>query len=434
MGRSGWFGHVSPNPAATAEQRQEWEPLQRRTMATLRMAQVPGQAAVAGVVAVVALLAKDLLGGSDRLAGTGSAAFTLGSAFLAVPLSAYMRRRGRRPGLMLAFGLGAIGAAIAGTAGQLRWFPLYIVGMVFFGGAQAGTLQGRYIAADLATEHTRAKAIGAIVWVGTLGAVFGPVLTPYEKRLGEAIGLDEFVGPFFFASLLLVVSLAIVSARLRPDPLAVNGQLDPHAERVRPLHQVRASLRVIATSHLAPLGLAAMVVSQTAMVAVMTMTPPHMKDHDHGDLSAYVIALHIFGMYGFAPLVGRFVGRVGPVKAVMGGSVVLGSGTVVTVIAGYVPAMIFFGLFLLGVGWNIGLIAGSTILTGSVPEGARVEVQGTADLTMSFCGGIAAFSSGFIKQAWGYHLLADAATAMAGLLLVAAYAESLRRRPASLAT
>ncbi len=86
MGRAGWFGDVSPDPATTAAQHQEWAPLQQRQMATLRMAQVPGQAAVAGVVAVVALLAKDLLGGSDRLAGTGSAAFTFGSAFLAVPL------------------------------------------------------------------------------------------------------------------------------------------------------------------------------------------------------------------------------------------------------------------------------------------------------------------------------------------------------------
>ena len=45
--------------------------LQRRTLITLRLAQVPGQASVAGVVAVVALLAKQLLNGSDRLAGTG---------------------------------------------------------------------------------------------------------------------------------------------------------------------------------------------------------------------------------------------------------------------------------------------------------------------------------------------------------------------------
>lgn len=402
--------------------------LQRRTIATLRIAQVPGQAAVAGVVAVVTLLASDLLG-SDRLAGIGSAAFTLGSAFLAVPLAAYMRRRGRRPGLVLAFGLGAAGAAVAGIGGQVQVFALFVVGMVLFGGAQAATLQGRYVAADLAPDSKKATAIAAIVWVGTLGAAFGPMLTPQEKRLGRWLGLDDLVGPFVFASMLLAVAAVVVWWRLRPDPLAVNGQMDPTAERVRPLRQVRLSAGVIARSPLAPLGLVAMVVSQAAMVAVMTMTPPHMKDHDHSDLSAYVIALHIVGMYAFAPLVGRFVARVGQIRAVMTGAVVLGAGTVVTVVAGYVPGMIFAGLFLLGLGWNIGLIAGSSILTSAVPAESRVEVQGTADLTMSFCGGIAAFSSGFVKQAWGYHLLADAATVAAGLLLVLAYVHLLRNRP-----
>ena len=401
---------------------------QQRTLRTLRLAQVPGQAAVAGVVAVGALLAKDLLHDNDRFAGSGGAAFTFGAAFLAVPLSAFMRRNGRRPGLMFAFGLGAIGAVIAGVGGQLRSFPLFLVGMLCFGGAQAATLQGRYVAADLAVEHDRAKAIASVVVVGTLGAVFGPILTPWEKQAGKALGLDEFIGPFFFAALLLLVALAVIARFLRPDPLAVNGQLDPHAERVRPLRQVRLSAGVIANSTLAPLGLAAMVVSQTAMVAVMTMTPSQMKDHGHADLSAYVIALHIAGMYAFAPFVGSFVTRFGQVRSVMVGAVVLACGTVVSVIAGYVPALIFLGLFLLGIGWNIGLIAGSSILTGAVPMNSRVEVQGTADLTMSFCGGLAAFASGFIKQAWGFALLADAATLLAGGLLVLAYLQSLRLR------
>ncbi len=395
--------------------------VQRRTLRTLRFAQVPGQAAVAGVVAVGALLARDLLHGSDRFAGSGAAAFTFGSAFLAVPLSAFMRRNGRRPGLMFAFGLGAIGALVAALGGQLRAFPLFLLGMLCFGGAQAATLQGRYVAADLATEHDRAKAIASVVVVGTLGAIFGPILAPLEKRVGVAIGLDEFIGPFLFASLFLLVSLTIISRSLRPDPLEVNGQLDPHAERVRPSQQVRISAAVIRNSTLAPLGLAAMVASQTAMVAVMTMTPSHMKDHGNADLSAYVIALHIAGMYAFAPFVGRFVTRIGQVRAVMVGAVVLGLGTVVSTLAGYVPALIFAGLFLLGIGWNIGLIAGSSMLTGSVPPDSRVEVQGTADLTMSFCGGLAAFASGFIKQAWGFHLLADAATLLAGVLLVVAF-------------
>ena len=389
---------------------------------------MPGQAAVAGVVAVGALLAKDLLHGQDRFAGSGGAAFTLGSAFLAVPLSAFMRRNGRRPGLKFAFGLGAVGAVIAGIGGQLRSFPLFLLGMLCFGGAQAATLQGRYVAADLARESDRAQAIASVVVVGTLGAVFGPVLTPWEKRAGQAVGLDQFIGPFFFAALLLLVAMAVIARRLHPDPLAVNGELDPHAERVRPLRQVRISAAVIRSNRLATLGLVAMVVSQTTMVAVMTMTPSHMKDHNQADLSAYVIALHIAGMYAFAPFVGRFVGRVGQVPAVMVGSVVLGAGTVVSVVAGYVPSLIFVGLFLLGVGWNIGLIAGSSMLTGAVPGNARVEVQGTADLTMSFCGGMAAFASGFVKQAWGFHMLANAATLLAGLLLVVAYTHSLRTR------
>ena len=403
--------------------------LQRRTLITLRLAQVPGQAAVAGVVAVGALLAKDLLHGKDRFAGSGAAAFTLGAAFLAVPLSAFMRRNGRRPGLMFAFGLGSFGAVVAGVGGQLRSFPLFLIGMVCFGGAQAATLQGRYVAADLAHEHDRARAIASVVVVGTLGAIFGPILTPWEKRVGRAMGLDQFIGPFFFAALFLLVALTVIARRLRPDPLAINGQLDPHAERVRPMKQVRLSSAVIRSSKLATLGLVAMVVSQTAMVAVMTMTPSHMKDHGQADLSAYVIALHIAGMYAFAPFVGRFVGFVGQVRAVMVGSVVLAAGTVVSVVAGYVPSLIFAGLFLLGVGWNIGLIAGSSILTGAVPPNTRVEVQGTADLTMSFCGGMAAFASGFVKQAWGYHMLANAATLLAGLLLVVAYTHHLRIRP-----
>lgn len=397
--------------------------LQRRTLRTLRFAQVPGQAAVAGVVAVGALLAKDLLHGNDRFAGSGSAAFTLGSAFLAVPLSAYMRRRGRRPGLVFAFLLGAVGALVTGIGGQARLFPLFVVGMVLFGGAQAATLQGRYVAADLAPEHDRARAIATVVQVGTLGAVFGPILTPWEKRFGVSLGLDEFIGPFGFATVLLLVSAAIVFRFLRPDPLEVSGQLDPHAQRVRPLRQVRESVGVIRQSHLAPLGLLAMVVSQSTMVAVMTMTPSHMKDHGQADLSAYVIALHIAGMYAFAPFVGRFVARVGEVRAIMVGGVVLGSGTLVSVVAGYAPALIFVGLFLLGMGWNIGLIAGSSTLTGSVPIRHRVEVQGTADLTMSFCGGLAAIGSGLVKQAWGFHLLAQVAAVLAGLLLVLAFAQ-----------
>lgn len=398
---------------------------QRKTLNVLRLAVVPGQAAVAGTVAVVSLLASDMLG-SDRLAGLGSASFTLGAAAISIPLAAFMRRRGRRPGLIAALLIGGIGAGVAATGGQLRWFPLFVLGMFLFGSGQAATLQARYVAADLALDHDRARAIGAIVWIGTLGAVFGPTFTPLEKRFGEWLGLDEYIGPYLFAGALFILGAVVYAVALRPDPLVLVGGTDPNAERTRPIRQVRRSYGVIRSSPGAMLGLVAMAGSQAAMVGVMTMTPPHMKDHGQADLSALVIAAHILGMFGLAPLVGRYVDRVGAVKAIQLGAVVLGTGTVSAVIAGYVPAMIFIGLFLLGLGWNLGLIGGTALLTASVPTSARVEAQGTGDLTLSLCGAVAAFGSGFVKQAAGFHILADLATVLAAAMLVYAWMTRVR--------
>jgi hypothetical protein len=90
--------------------------------------------------------------------------------------------------------------------------------------------------------------------------------------------------------------------------------------------------------------------------------------------------------------------------------------------------MIFLGLFLLGLGWSLGLIAGTTLLTASVPGAARVEAQGTGDLTLSLCGATAAFASGFVKQSAGFHMLANLATLVAAGLLGFAWLTVARLR------
>jgi len=405
--------------------------LQRRTIATLQLAQVPGQAAIAGVVAVLALFVGDLLG-DDRFAGSGNAAFTFGAALMAPSFSAFSRRRGRRPALMAAFMIGACGAAVAAFGGQMRWVWLLLVGMVLFGGTQAASLQGRFVAADLAEPGEGPRAIAAVVWLGTLGAIFGPLLTPQWKKLAPHLGLDPSVGPIAFAAVLALVAAAVISLRLKPDPLAIIGGIDPTAPRAQPIKSVKRSWGSIKASPTVQLGLASMIVAQAGMVAVMTMTPPHMRDHHQAGSSPYVIAVHIAGMYGMAPWVGRFVERIHPERAVMVAGVVLASGTAGAVLAGYQRPLIFVGLFLLGLGWNIGLIAGSTLVSTGVAASERVEVQGTSDLMMSFCGGCAAFASGFIKRAWGFHLLANGTSLVALSLAVFAGTMVFRPRPARL--
>ena len=96
---------------------------------------------------------------------------------------------------------------------------------------------------------------------------------------------------------------------------------------------------------------------------------------------------------------------------------------------GYLP--LFPALWLLGIGWSFGLIGGSSLLIESVSERVRVSVQGAADMSMSLLGGLAGFSSGFIRKAVGYHVLSTFALVLACLLAAAAALRPLFEKPAA---
>jgi MFS family permease len=132
-------------------------------------------------------------------------------------------------------------------------------------------------------------------------------------------------------------------------------------------------------------------------------------------------------MYALAPVIGRVNDRLGGRRTVGIGGGILATSTVITALAGAAPSLLFLGLFLLGLGWSAGLIAGSAMLTASMPLEHRTRVQGAADLSMSLMGGLAGFGSGFVKHTFGYHMLSNVGTLAAGLLLVAAV--SAIRRP-----
>lgn len=390
-----------------------------------------GYAGFVSVVAVTALLASEMVG-SDYLAGIPSAAATLGTAAAATPLALRSRRKGRRRGVWLGYLIGAVGAGLAVIAGQSGIFWLLVPAMAVLGIANASNLQSRFAAADLAEENHRARAIAMVVWVGTIGAVVGPPMALWANRVGTGLGVANWVSPMFLGTIGFTLAGAAVAAFLRPDPLEVGGGLDPSAPLESPLRGARRAWRHVWPNPMARLALVAMAVSQMAMVAVMTMTPLYMRDHNQAELSTIVIAVHVLGMFGLAPVIGRWADRFGRVRTVRSGALILALGTVAAIVGGYVPAFVFVGLFLLGVGWSFALIAGSALLTESLPLTQRIGAQGLADVSMSLLGAAAAFSSGFIKEAVGYHWLANFATVAALLIVVAAVRmERLSPKPAT---
>lgn len=386
-----------------------------------------GYAGFIAAMAVVGLLAAEITG-RDLYAGLPAAAGTLGTAAAASPLAVRAKRLGRRPALTLGYLVAVVGAGVAVVAAQIRWFWLLVAAMVVFGVANASNLQSRFAAADLADDEKRARAIAMVVWVGTIGAVTGPAAAPWANRVGLDLGMGPWVGPLLLAIVGFALAAAITTRFLRPDPLELAGGVDPRTTFESPLRGLRHSWRAIWPRPHARLAVVTMAASQMAMVAVMTMTPLHMRDHGHADLSTLVISAHVLGMFGLAPLVGRWADRFGRVTTMGVGATILGLGTVSAVVAGYVPGMVFAGLFLLGLGWSFALISGSALLTESLPLEERPGAQGLADVAMSVLGATAALSSGFVKEVAGYHWLANFATFAAIVILVAVF--SLARREA----
>jgi MFS family permease len=420
-----------PSPSstvgATALSPAERAALQRRVLRVLTGGQVVGAAALASAVTVGAFVVQDMLGDETPLGGAAAAMVTTGTAVMAQVLSRRMRRRGRRPGLGIGYGMAAVGGMAAAVGVEGQSLVLFLAGLFLFGSGQASNLLARYAATDLADPNERSQAMSRVVFASTFGAVLGPITVAPTEHLGEEwFGLERYTGPWLFGALIFVLAMLNTVVRLRPDPLVVAGGIVSGAEPSGP--PVRHALGVIGASPRARLALAAMAVSQATMVAVMTMTPVHMKLHGHEALSQYVVSLHIAGMYAFSPLVGRYADRRGRVPAILTGSAVLVVATVLASLSGDKDVLLFPALWALGLGWNFGLIGGSSLLTESVPAGERVSVQGSADLLMSLCGGLAGFASGFVRRAIGYHLLATVAMLAAGVLLVLAYTARQRDR------
>lgn len=409
----------SPSSVAPAVTPEQIPALRRRVDAVLISSQILGGLGVATGVALSPLLAQQV-SGTEALSGLAPTATVAGTALLSMPLAALMTARGRRPGLVLAYLIGAVGGAVVVVAAALGNFPLLLVGMAAFGAASSANLQARFAAADLAEPQRRGRAISNVVWATTIGAVLGPNIAAPAGRSVVGLGIPEAAGPFVWASGVFLVAAGLVWILLRPDPLLTARALAPPEEQSTAARSIRAGMAAVAASPRARLALATVAVSHTVMVSVMSMTPIALGHHGASiDLIGLVISGHIAGMYAFSPLMGRLADR-GRIPVIGLSLALLGCAALLAGTADGSHAQTAAGLFVLGLGWSAGLVAGSALLTDSVPQPARAAAQGLSDLTMNTAAGVGGATAGLIVAQAGYGWL----NLIAGCLLLplAAYA------------
>jgi MFS family permease len=159
------------------------------------------------------------------------------------------------------------------------------------------------------------------------------------------------------------------------------------------------------------------------MIALMSMAPVHL---DHGGASLSVVGLvisaHVAGMYAFSPVFGWLADRLGRTRVLVLAAGLLLAAAGVCAAAGPEQAdLVGLGLVLLGLGWSASLVAGSALVTDSVPLAVRPAAQGLVDVAMNASGAVGGILGGLVVAGASFGVLGvAAAVVVAPYLLLSA--------------
>lgn len=398
--------------------------VQRRSVVVLSIGQVLGGIAFGATVSLGALLAADL-SGNDALSGLATASVTLGAALCAIPLARLASRVGRRRALTLGNVFALVGIAVVILAAALRVFPLLLAGILMIGAGNAGNLQSRFAATDLASPKHRGRDLSVVVWATTIGGVSGPLLLGPGEIVGQAIGMPPQTGSYLFSLVAQLAAFILYIAALRPDPLLTAQRLARDASA-----SLSAPLIVVDRPLVARYAILAIAGSHVVMASVMAMTPvhlAHMANSAHAghatstDVSSLVgvtIALHVAGMYGLSPLFGILADRWGRLKVVLLGQALLAGALGFAIFRNDDAGGVMTALILLGLGWSASTVAGAALLTeASAPE-LRTRRQGRSDSLMSLCAAVGAVLAGVVLANFQYGGLGIAASVLVVVIVV----------------
>lgn len=410
-----WFLVTRSAASPTRTSSVEEPPEQRRTLAILLLAQILSGLGLAAGITVSALLAEEMLG-SSRFSGLPTVFFTIGSAVAAVGVGRISQRLGRRVGLSAGYltgALGSVGVVVAASVGNI---VLLFGSMLVYGAGVSTNLQARYAGADLAAPSRRGRAVSIVLVATAVGAIAGPNLVSATGTLAIEIGIPALAGPFLLAAAAYASAAVVLWILLRPDPLLLARSIA--AEPPLGLDQAAAPSGLIADvprrshsgrtwSWAVASGAGIMILTQLIMVAIMTMTPIHIEHHGHSiAITGLVIGAHVAGMFLPSPFSGWLVDRFGYLPiAVAAGLTLLAAGLLAASAPVDSVTTLALALVLLGLGWNLGLVSGTTVVTDAVPLATRARTQGTVDLGIALAGAGAGLSSGLIITASSYATL-----------------------------
>lgn len=403
------------------------EQIQRRTIRVLALGQVLGGFGLGSVLSIGSLLAKDL-SGSEAWAGSAATFSTLGSAIWAIPLARLAYARGRRVSLALGAGFAITGAITVINAAGLRSFPLLLLGIFLLGAGSATSLQARFAATDIPSAGKTGRSIGLVVWATTVGAVTGPNLFGPGEELGKALGLAPLAGPFLFTVAAQTFSTLIFWFGLRPDPLKYAQQIQKDAGKAKHKISFKSAVQTLKAYPVARFAVLSIALSHMVMVSVMAMTPVHLQHLGYDVvIIGFTISLHIAGMYALSPLMGYLADKLGKVQTIFLGQTLFVAALLFAGLGHADRLMVTIGLTLLGLGWSAATVAGSALLSATLPADEKTNVQGLSDSLMNLSGAFGGAIAGLLLASFQFEGLNAIAMIPVTVISILVFAISKRK-------
>lgn len=325
---------------------------------------------------------------TNVLATLPLALLVLGNLLAVQPLSLFMQRHGRRPGLMLGAAGGVVGGLISALGVAVGDFTLLCLGALPIGAYQASAMYYRFAALEAVDDSQKGRATAYVVGGGVLAALLAPSLALWARNALPT----PYLGAYLAIATLAALGLLLVS-QLREGAAPPPGKAGWAAMREllsRPV--VRAAIATTAIGH----GL---------MILVMNATPLAMSFCGFDvTRSAAVIQWHMLGMFLPAFVAGPLVDKLGSRRvAVLGGAILLASASIALLGLSHLHFLV--SSFLLGLGWNLALIAGTTLLAEGHSPAERGQAQGVMELVNGSVAACASFASGALITGLGWYAI-----------------------------
>jgi MFS family permease len=329
----------------------------------------------------------------------------VGLAAATVPAALVMQRFGRRPAFVASVLTAALAALAIAWAIAHQSFVVLNASAIVFGANQAFQQQQRFAAAESVPPDRASKAISTVM-LGTLAAAaIGPQLPLAARQLWPA---HDYAGSFVVVAALCVAAAAVLSFYRGPPPR------DAHAAgTARPLSQI-----VVQPDY--RMAVLASVTAYAVMSFIMTATPISMRVHDgHTDMhTAWVIQSHLLAMYAPSLVTGTLIARIGVRTAIVAGLALFAACVAVDGV-GRSLAHYWAGLVLLGFGWNLLFVAGSSLLTTTYGPAERYRAQAVNEFSVFGSQALASLLAGPALHTLGWAQLNLAAVPLLAPLAVA---------------